>query len=228
MSFPVSSDPVNEMARTSGWATSAAPASSPVPWTRFTTPGGTPDSSMSSTSRCAQSGVSSAGFRMTQLPASSAGHSFHVGIAIGKFHGVMSPTMPIGWRTVSESLRGSSEGTVSPTGARDWPAMKKAKSMPSCTSPRASLSVLPISRVISRASSSFSRSSARPMRRSRSPRRGMGVAVHSAYAALAAETASATSSASLRATSPRRSVRSAGLRSSMVRPARAGTHCPPM
>src|SRR5688500_8397759 len=106
--------------------------------------------------------------------------------------------------------------------------MKNAKSMPSWTSPRASFSVLPISRVISCASSSFCVSSSSPMRRSSSPRLGIGKANHSGYAAFAASTASSTSDASLHATSPSTSSRSAGLRSSMVRPERAGTHLPPM
>src|SRR5438552_847400 len=87
------------MARTSGWATRAAPASSPVPCTRLTTPGGTPAASTSSISRWAQSGESSAAFITTQLPARSAGHSFHVGMAIGKFQGVIRPTTPTGLRS---------------------------------------------------------------------------------------------------------------------------------
>ena len=39
---PVSGEPVNETRRSSGWATSAAPASSPIPWITLNTPGGSP------------------------------------------------------------------------------------------------------------------------------------------------------------------------------------------
>ena len=48
----------------------------------------------------------------TPLPASSAGKIFHDGMATGKFHGVISPTTPTGWRVVHASLSPSSEGTI--------------------------------------------------------------------------------------------------------------------
>ena len=54
----------------------------------------------------------------TPLPASSAGKIFHDGMATGKFHGVMRPTTPTGWRVVQQSLLPSSEGTVAPQAAR--------------------------------------------------------------------------------------------------------------
>ena len=38
----------------------------------------------------------SAGFRTMQLPAASAGASFHTAIRIGKFHGIICPTTPSG------------------------------------------------------------------------------------------------------------------------------------
>ena len=41
-------------------------------------------------------GVCSAGFSTTQLPAASAGASFHDAIRIGKFHGMIWPTTPSG------------------------------------------------------------------------------------------------------------------------------------
>ncbi len=52
------------------------------------------------------------------LPASSAGNVFHDGIATGKFHGVIIPTTPTGWRVVNAILFGISHGTVSPHAAR--------------------------------------------------------------------------------------------------------------
>jgi hypothetical protein len=50
--------------------------------------------------RIAHSGVSSAGFSTTVLPHTSAGAIFQIGIATGKFHGVIAPTTPSGWRIV--------------------------------------------------------------------------------------------------------------------------------
>jgi hypothetical protein len=42
------------------------------------------------------SGVVSAGLRTTVFPVASAGASFHAAISIGKFHGMICPTTPIG------------------------------------------------------------------------------------------------------------------------------------
>ena len=60
------------------------------PVTRLTTPGGMPASSRILTKLTADSGVSVAGLNTTVLPQTSAGMIFHDGIAIGKFHGVMT------------------------------------------------------------------------------------------------------------------------------------------
>ena len=89
----------------------------------FTTPAGIPASSSSSTKRSASSGVSSAGFSTTVLPHTSAGIIFHDGIAIGKFHGVIAPTTPIGWRMLMFHLSRSSDGVVWPARRRPSPAM---------------------------------------------------------------------------------------------------------
>ncbi len=44
-------------------------------------------------------GVCSAGFSTTQLPAASAGASFHTAISSGKFHGMICATTPSGsWK----------------------------------------------------------------------------------------------------------------------------------
>ena len=45
-------------------------------------------------------GASKASLSTTALPWTSAGASFHTGIASGKFQGVISPTTPSGRRTV--------------------------------------------------------------------------------------------------------------------------------
>ena len=73
--------------------------------------------------RSARSGVSSAGFSTTVLPQTSAGASFQAGIAIGKFHGVIAPTTPIGIRTDIWNLSRSSDGVVWPKRRRPSPAM---------------------------------------------------------------------------------------------------------
>ena len=50
----------------------------------------------------------------TVLPKASAGALFHAGIAIGKFHGVISPKTPSGSRYVSTATPGRVESTVTP------------------------------------------------------------------------------------------------------------------
>ncbi len=67
--------------------------------------------------------MSFAGLNTTVLPQTSAGTIFQDGIAIGKFHGVMTPTTPIGIRTDMSNLSGSSDGVVWPNRRRPSPAM---------------------------------------------------------------------------------------------------------
>ena len=50
------------------------------------------------TSASAVAGVGPAGLITTVLPKASAGAAFHAGMAIGKFHGVIRPNTPTGWR----------------------------------------------------------------------------------------------------------------------------------
>ena len=95
---PVLVSPVNEMRGTRGCATSAAPATSPIPWTRLNAPSGRPASVMISGSRLADSGVHSAGLRTTVHPAARAGASFQVSSMNGVFHGVIRPATPAGLR----------------------------------------------------------------------------------------------------------------------------------
>ena len=64
------------------------------------TPLGTPARSKTETTAPAVSGVRVAGLKTTVLPPTSAGAIFQIGIATGKFHGVMHATTPSGWRTV--------------------------------------------------------------------------------------------------------------------------------
>ena len=56
--------------------------------------------------------MSVAGLNTTVLPHTIAGAIFHDGIAIGKFQGVITPTTPIGARTLMLNLSRSSDGVV--------------------------------------------------------------------------------------------------------------------
>src|SRR5438270_2934801 len=150
MVLPTALDPVNEIARTSGCSSMGAPASAPNPVTIFTTPFGTPASASTRTRLKVESGVSWAGLITQVLPQTKAGNSFHDGIAMGKFQGVIMPQTPTGWRIAMANLFGSSDGVVGPNRRRPSPAMLYPLSTPSCTSPPVSFKTLPISRVMSR------------------------------------------------------------------------------
>ena len=97
---PVRLSPTKPIALMSRCSVSALPASSPKPLTRFQTPLGSPASSAISTSRRAVSGENSAGLCTTVQPAASAGAIFQVDSMKGVFHGVITPTGPIGTRVV--------------------------------------------------------------------------------------------------------------------------------
>src|SRR5512142_3250211 len=109
---PTSLEPVSETARISGCSVSGPPIFEPKPETMLTTPLGTPASTSVCTKLKTDSGVSCAGLITQQLPARIAGNSFHDGIAMGKFHGVIMAQTPSGCRTHMANLLGSSEGVV--------------------------------------------------------------------------------------------------------------------
>src|SRR5262249_2042460 len=91
ISAPVTVPPVNEIVFTAGWATMAAPAFAPVPWTTFNTPGGSPASRQISVSRWAVIGVNSDGLATAVLPVARAGATFQVNRYRGRFQGEMRP-----------------------------------------------------------------------------------------------------------------------------------------
>ena len=186
---------MREIILTFGWLTSTSPRDPPGPVTTFSTPVGNPALSRTSASLSDSKGVSLAGLRITALPACKAGKVFQAGIAIGKFHGVMMPTIPTGWRTVILNLFGIADGTVSPSARRPSPAIYLATSIAVCTSPRVSFKILPISRVIRAASSSFCCSNSKAVRSIISPRSGAGIAAQPGWALTAASTASSISEA---------------------------------
>ena len=89
---------MNETRRISGCETSAAPASSPMPWTMLKTPGGKPASATRSPSSEHASGDHSAGLSTTVQPAARPGAVFQVESMNGAFHGVMTAAGPDGMR----------------------------------------------------------------------------------------------------------------------------------
>ena len=95
MRRPVVVSPVKAILAMRLLEASGLPASRPKPVTTLSTPGGRM-SATSSASSMMPSGVCSAGLSTTQLPAASAGASFHAAIRMGKFHGMICPTTPSG------------------------------------------------------------------------------------------------------------------------------------
>ena len=87
---------MNAIRSTSGFATSAAPASSPIPWTTLNAPSGNPASWAMSASIEAVSGAHSGGLTTTVFPAASAGAIRHVASINGAFHGVITTATPDG------------------------------------------------------------------------------------------------------------------------------------
>ena len=116
-SLPTSVEPVKPSLRTSGFDVISAPiagASSAAPVTTESTPAGRPASSASAATASAVSGVCSAGFRTIVQPAASAGAVFRVGIAAGKFQGVMPAVTPTGCLRTRMRRSALGAGIVSP------------------------------------------------------------------------------------------------------------------
>jgi hypothetical protein len=94
IALPTSVDPVKATLSTPA-STSAAPVR-PSPVTMLTTPGGRSAWRSTSQKSSAVSGVVSAGFSTTVLPAASAGAIFHASMRSGKFQGMIWPATPSG------------------------------------------------------------------------------------------------------------------------------------
>ena len=94
---PTSVEPVKDSFRTRG---SASMADTTLPdcleGSTFTTPAGSPASSISAARASAVNGVSLAGFKIVVQPAASAGPILRAAIAAGKFHGVTRSATPTG------------------------------------------------------------------------------------------------------------------------------------
>ena len=113
-SAPTRVDPVKEILRTVSLAISSLPISLGMPVTMLITPAGMPARSARTPSASAEKGVNSDGFITTVQPAASAGATFRVIIALGKFHGVMMAQTPTA--SFSTRMRRSAvgEGMVVP------------------------------------------------------------------------------------------------------------------
>ena len=68
------------------------------PWTRFTTPGGSPAAASSSIVNRGAEGSFSEGFNTNVLPQAMAFGYIHIGTIAGKLNGVIPATTPSGWR----------------------------------------------------------------------------------------------------------------------------------
>ncbi len=136
-----------------GWVRIASTASL-SPWTTEKAPSGSPASASSSASRSDGDGSCSDGLRMNALPQASAIGAIHSGTIAGKLNGVMPATTPSGIRSECESTPPDTPAVISPLSSCPSPQANSTTSSPRVTSPRASESTLPCSRVISAASSS--------------------------------------------------------------------------
>ena len=95
---PVTVSPVKAIFAIRLLDASAMPTDAPGPVTTLMTPGGTTSSS-TSMSFSSDHGVGLAGLITTQLPAATAGASFHAAISSGKLNGMICPTTPSGsWK----------------------------------------------------------------------------------------------------------------------------------
>ena len=93
--------------RTISLDVSSPPMAEAEPVTTLNRPGGRPASSARTANASAVNGVWLAGFSTTAQPAARAGPTLRVIMAAGKFHGVMAPTTPTGWRRVIRRLEAS-------------------------------------------------------------------------------------------------------------------------
>src|SRR5215831_8907069 len=94
ISSPTSLEPVNAIYRVLGCSTTPLPNEDPEPGQKFTTPAGSPASSMASKNFAAIVGESLEGFRITVLPQTMLAAVMPSAIALGKFHGEITAPTP--------------------------------------------------------------------------------------------------------------------------------------
>ncbi len=149
-------------------------------------------------------------------------------MAIGKFHGVMAATTPSGSRRLKSIASGALGGRTSPPIRQPSPAKYRRMSRARSTSPVASASVLPSSRVSVRATSSRRSVSSSAALKRMAPRAGAGVARQAGNASAAAAAACAASAAVADGNTARTSAGSAGDLVSKVAWSLAATQSPPI
>src|SRR4051794_7499423 len=222
---PVELSPTKPIALMAGCSVSALPASSPKPWTVLSTPSGTPASLTSFARIAAVIGDHSAGLCTTVHPAARAGAIFQVESMNGVFHGVMTPTGPIGTRV--ERFQCSSLGVLRPSRASAHLSAKKRKFSAARTAALAMKRwAWPVSMHSSTAMSSALSSIASATRCSNFLRAVAGMSRHALKARLAAFAARSISSALPRATDAKADVPSTGDLVSKVWPETDGTLLP--
>src|SRR5471030_1092996 len=104
--LPISVEPVKDSLRTIGLEDISPPIAEAEPVTTLSTPAGMPARWASSASAVAEKGVMVAGLITTGQPAASAGAHLRVIMALGKFHGVMAATTPMGCLITTMRLSG--------------------------------------------------------------------------------------------------------------------------
>ena len=193
MWWPATSPPTNETARIAG-ASHRKLTVSCVPCTTLSTPGGSPASAASRARIIAAPGSRSDGLSTYVLPVVTPTGNIQSGIIAGKLNGAMPAHTPSGSRNETVSMPPPTPPTVSPICSVAALQHSSTTSSPRKTSPRASASVLPCSRVMLAASSSVcSRMRACSLNMTRC-RCCTGVAAHAGAAAAAAATAASSSS----------------------------------
>ena len=151
MYFAIGVEPTNDTALMPGCARIASTASL-SPWTTLRTPSGSPASLNSSAMRIEADGTFSDGFSTNVLPQAIATGNIHSGTITGKLNGVIPAHTPTGWRTVWVSTPVPTFSEYSPLRRCGMPQANSTTSIPRCTEPIASGSVLPCSSVTMRAS----------------------------------------------------------------------------
>src|SRR5665213_551809 len=191
---PVALSPTKPIALIAGCSVKALPASSPMPCTVLSTPSGTPACLTSFARRSAVTGDHSAGLCTTVQPAASAGAIFQVESMNGVFHGVITPTGPIGTRV--ETFQCSSLGVLRPSRASPHLSAKKRKfSAPRIAALAMKRWAWPVSMHSSTAISSARSSMASATRCSSFLRMAAGISRQDLKASAAAVAARSTSSA---------------------------------
>src|ERR1039457_6452220 len=122
-------EPTKETAFTLGCLSSASTHSRP-PWTRLSTPLGSPAFSNNPATLMAVSGTFSLGFSTKVLPHAMATGYIQSGTMQGKLNGVMPTQTPSGWRMVSQSMPRAMFSNASPISSDGTPHANSTLSMP--------------------------------------------------------------------------------------------------